>query len=403
MTEEPLSKEKYGALVLAMMISSVVSAGASIAVVRISFLKLQSTYQRFLFMLALANIFNCIFLLWHPILIPQESMYYWSIGNEKSCSASGFFFIFGSLAVSLWSSCLALYFFFSIRSNPKKPKMPEDVIGSAEFTAHVFCWLCPIIIASTAAGTQSISVDKKSDLCLPQKPCSDTSDPGCIDGKYSGGYVTLNSEIIMFTYQAIIIIGSLIAIFCTAFIYIKAWALFRGGTNGQDGELSEPIRERIRAVSRQSVLYTFAYLNSFVWLFVAFGISSDADANTYYAIQFLTYFLYPLQGFINCFVYIRPRYQMLRVMYPEDPATVVLRVSLSTAGDPDEIEHVRATIFGDDYVPPPSVGSSSAVSRASDLPDAIEFDTSCQISVASAVSTPDGNDDSPSRSAHEEA
>jgi hypothetical protein len=94
---------------------------------------------------------------------------------------------------------------------------------------------------------------------------------------------------------------------------------------------------------------------------------------------------------------------MLRVMYPEDPATVVLRVSLSTAGDPDEIEHVRATIFGDDYVPPPSVGSSSAVSRASDLPDAIEFDTSCQISVASAVSTPDGNDDSPSRSAHEEA
>lgn len=380
-----------------MMISSVISAGASIAVVRISVLKLQSTYQRFLFMLAIANILNCIFLLWHPILVPQEPMYYWSIGNANTCSASGFFFIFGSLAVSLWSSCLALYFFFSIRSNPKKPKMPEDVIGPAEFTAHVFCWLCPVVIASTAAGTQSIGIDKKSDLCLPQKPCSDVSDPGCIEGSYSEGYVTLNSEIIMFAYQAFIILGCLVAILCTGLICVKASALFHGGANSQDGERSEPIRLRIQAVSRQSVLYTLAYLNSFIWLFVSFGISSNTDPNTFYAIQFLTYFLYPLQGFINCFVYIRPRYQMLRVMYPLDRASVVLRVSLSTAGDPEEIEHVRASILGDDYVPPPSIGSSSAPSRSSDLPDTIEFDASCQLSVASAVSTPDDNDGSSSR------
>eukprot|EP00980_Cylindrotheca_fusiformis_P004867 scaffold1035_cov115-Cylindrotheca_fusiformis.AAC.7 len=391
MTDEPLSKAKYGALVLAMMTSSLLSAGASIAVVRISVLKLQSTYQRFLFMLALANILNCMFLLWHPVLVPQEPMYYWSIGNDNTCIASGFFFIFGSLATSLWSTCLALYFFFSIRSNPKRPKMPEDVIGPAELTAHVVCWLCPIIIASAAAGTESISVDKKSDLCLPQKPCNDSINSACIDGMYSEGNVTLASEIIMIIHQAIIIVGSLIAIASTAFIYVRALALFHEG-NRQAGEQSEPIRQRIQAVSRQSVLYTLAYLNSFLWLFVMLGVSGKADANTFYALQLLTFFLYPLQGLVNSVVYIRPRYQMLRVMYPQDPATVVLRVSLSTAGDPDEIEHVRATIFGDDYIPPPSIGSSSAASRASDLPDTIEFDTSGNVSVSSAVSTPEGNE-----------
>lgn len=386
------SQVKYGSLVLAMMLSSITSVSASIAVVRISFLKLQSTYQRFLFMLATANALNSFFLFWHPILIPRDELHSWSIGNESSCIASGFFFMFGSLSVCLYYSCLSLYFFFSIHAHRKSAIMSEDVIGPSEFAAHILCWLLPITVASFAAGTQSIGFDRKTDLCLPQRPCS-ASAVDCTKGVLTGEYITYESDVIMLTFQAIIVVGSLLGLICTMRISLQAWEVGHRTINDQDAEISEPIKQRIQAVSKQSLLYSLVYFNSFIWLFVAFGKYGDADSTTYYAFQFLAFSFFPLQGTMYCIVYIRPRYQMLRVMYPDDPATVVLRVSLSTAGDPDEIEHVRAAIFGDAYVPPPSVASSCTPSRDSDLPETIQFDPNCAISVGSAVSTPDGTDE----------
>lgn len=384
---------KYGALASAMMLSSIVSVCASIAVIRISFLKLQSTYQRFLFMLATANALNSIFLLWHPILIPRDPAHSWSIGNESSCIAVGFFLMFGSLSVCLYYSCLSLYFFFSIRTDTKGPIMPEDVIGPTEFAAHIICWLLPITLASFAAGTQSIGFDHETELCLPQRPCSDTSAADCTKGTLTGEYVTYESDVIMMTFQGIIFVGSLLALTCTVLIGIKSWKVGRRTGNDQDAEISEPIKQRIQAVSKQSLLYALVYFNSFIWLFVVLAKFGNAESNTYYAFQFLAFSFYPLQGTMYCIVYIRPRYEMLRVMYPEDPTSVVLRVSLSTAGDPDEIEHVRAAILGDAYVPPLSVASSSTPSRDSDLPETIQFDPSCQVSVGSAVSKPDGTDE----------
>jgi len=391
------SEVRYGSLVLAMMLSSIASVGASIAVVRISFLKLQSTYQRFLFMLATANALNSIFLLWHPIVIPQDEFHSWSIGNESSCIAIGFFFIFGSLSVCMYYSCLSLYFFFSIRTHTKNPRMPEDVIGPSEFAAHIICWLLPVTVASFAAGTQSIRFDQKTDLCIPQRRCIDGSADECTRGVLTGEYLTYDSDVIMLTFQALIVVGSLLALVCTMLIALKAWKVGHTTINDQDAEISESIKQRIQAVSKQSLLYTLVYFNSFTWLFVTFGNYGDGESPAYYAFKFLAFFFYPLQGTMYCIVYIRPRYQMLRVMYPEDPTSVVLRVSLSTAGDPDEIENVRAAIFGDAYVPPPSVASSSTPSRDSALPETIQFDPNCSISVGSAVSTPDGADQSTSR------
>lgn len=396
------SQVKYGSLVLAMMLSSIASVSASIAVVRISFLKLQSTYQRFLFMLATANALNAIFLLWHPILIPRDEAHSWSIGNESSCIASGFFFMFGSLSVCMYYSCLSLYFCFSIRANTKSPRMPEDVIGPSEFAAHIICWLLPITVASFGAGSQAIGFDRKTDLCLPQRPCSDIDAADCTKGILTGEYITYESDVIMVTFQALIVVGSLLGLACTLLIAVQSWKAGHRTTNDLDAEMSEPIKQRIQAVSKQSLLYTLVYFNSYIWLFVAFGKYGDTDSTAFYAFQFLAFFFYPLQGTMYCIVYIRPRYQMLRVMYPEDPVTVVLRVALSTAGDPDEIEHVRAALFGDAYVPPPSVASSSTPSRDSDLPETIQFDPNCAISVGSAVSTPDGTDEQSSSLGKEE-
>jgi hypothetical protein len=78
-------------------------------------------------------------------------------------------------------------------------------------------------------------------------------------------------------------------------------------------------------------------------------------------------------------------------MYPDDSMIVVARVSLSKAGDPDEIEEVREQIYGDRYEPP-SV-ESSVHSLASGLPNEVVFDPCSPMSKTSLVSTPADEDE----------
>lgn len=84
---------------------------------------------------------------------------------------------------------------------------------------------------------------------------------------------------------------------------------------------------------------------------------------------------------------------MLEFMYPNDSRNILFRVALSTAGDPDEIEHVRATILGDEYIPPASVASSEE-SRDEEIPTVINFTQDTNVSVSSDVSTPSRKEES---------
>jgi hypothetical protein len=70
---------------------------------------------------------------------------------------------------------------------------------------------------------------------------------------------------------------------------------------------------------------------------------------------------------------------------------VVARVSLSKAGDPDEIEEVRERIYGDRYEPP-SI-ESSVHSLASGLPHEVSFDPTSPQSKTSLVSVPADDDE----------
>lgn len=391
--DSPLSHGKYMTLIILTMISSTLSIASSIAIARISFLKLISTYQRFLFMTSLSTLINSMFLLWHPLLIPHDpSTYDWAVGNTDTCIMEGFFFIFGGLSVALYSCFLSVYFYCSITNNPNKTKMPEDVIGPPEFVAHLLCLLCPAAIAGAAVGTNSIDFDRKTDLCLPLKQCNE-GDFNCVDSIFSRGSVTANSESIMITFGTIIIIATFVAIMATLAIYSHARKAFRKDNEQNDNDSSGNSNQRLRAVWSQAILFLCSFLNSFLWIFIVLGVPSKTEANTYFVLQIFGFVLYPLHGLINSIIYIRPRYQMLRFMYPDDSRNILFRVALSTAGDPDEIEHVRATILGDEYIPPPSVASSEE-SRDEEIPTVINFTQDTNVSVSSDVSTPSKKEES---------
>ena len=107
---ESLSFSRYAPLFCLQMITSILSIIASIIVTRISFDKLCSSYQRYSLFLGL-----------HLLLVPTgttettETYSYWAVENNASCTAAGFFIVFGSLVVSMYHTAITFYFYYSIQ------------------------------------------------------------------------------------------------------------------------------------------------------------------------------------------------------------------------------------------------------------------------------------------------
>lgn len=368
---ERLSAWKSTVLSIAMVVSSLLSIAGSGAIIRISHLKLSSTYQRFLLMLSLSDIFNSFFLILHPFLIPKESNIKWAAGNQTSCSFVGFFFVFGALVVSLYNCFLSLYFYLSIQASPTRQKEPEHHVGKPELVTHLACWLLPIAFGAAATGTKSVNFDPTIELCL----------------------VTSEDSALSYIFQATIMVTAFLGFATTVAVKCYVSETLKGGREpGFDANsLSHDTEQRLAAVCSQSILFTTSYLFCFVWPALALTISPKST-DAYFVLQLLAFLLYPLQGLFNCSIYLRPRYQMLRQMYPSDPAIVVFRMAASKAGDPEELENIRASIYGSDYQS--SSESSSESSLASDLPLEVEFDPEKPASITSLVSSAEDQSDS---------
>jgi hypothetical protein len=158
----------------------------------------------------------------------------------------------------------------------------------------------------------------------------------------------------------------------------------------------QQIIQKLAAVSAQCVLYALSYMNSYVWLIALIFIPAN-NSRLLYAFQIIVAVLYPLVGVSNCIIYIRPRVQMLQIMYPQDPFVVVLRVAMSKAGDPEEIEVIREIIYGSEYSGSEAHGDSvGEESRDSQIPSVVHFDPEEKpLSIKSLVSTPGDEDDDP--------
>lgn len=383
-----LSQGQYASLVIAAAISSFLSILGSVAVTRIAYLKMTSTYQRFLFMLSMVDILNSTFLIFHQLVLPDSPDFYWAVGSSKTCTMAGFFLHFGTQAVAMYSCYLAVYFYFSIQSSPKRQKQPEDVIGLWEWCAHLSCLVLPGGIAVAAAATNNVDVAEGLGLCVIQSyDCmkSEAEEVDCMPVG-DGWALPKDTNSLRWAYVASMIAAACVGITATALVYCRVQnTLTKGGDNG----LGDEMKQRLRAVATQAILYTGVFVNTIVWPVLAVIVPSDSEAPVF-ILQLLAFLIYPLQGVLNCFIYIRPRFQMLRAMYPDDSVMVVFRVSMSKAGDPDEIEEVRERIYGDAYEMPSVV--SSEHSLASDMPNEVTFDPSEPVSSTSLVSVPNDDD-----------
>lgn len=398
-----LSKSKDGALFLIQVITSFLSVFATIVVVRISVPKLDSTYQRYIFMLNMALLINSIFLGLHPILSPSDSAGYWSVGNSGTCTTVGFFLVFGSIMVSLYHTAIAFYFYFSVATiqgnynnrNQKKKKNESgrrvtrtsgsdssgaaesstdssddsnsDALGSVtELAANIVCLFLPVIFAGTGATKDYFDFNPAMNLCT-------------VYG--SNAFYEDDWKIMRDVFMWIVLISGVITVLITIVVrcrirffqkkeydddaYGGTASLNNRNSNASGSSLSNPdgaaedferqiIGQKLSAIAAQCLYYTVSYVSSYVWFIILAFMSSTLQetSGALYAFQLLTALFFPLLGVFNCAIYVRPRVQMLHIMYPEDSNLAILRVAMSKAGDPEEIEEVRAKIYGDDYYAP---------------------------------------------------
>lgn len=407
-----LPQAKYIPMVVLQMLMSLLSIVASVVVLRIAGPKLGSTYQRYLFALSGAVTINSVFLFLHPFLVPRQDEAlgaYWAVGTDGTCSAVGFFLVFGALLVSLYSNALALYFYFSIQTpgnNGKRPRDPEEVLGLPEIVTHVFCWLAPAAVAGTAAAFDSYHYDPTVEMCVLFSECDDPSAPDCVPMSFDslGRYGDSSTVILRNTVQWMLVSSAALSVLITVRIHCQVRKALKG-IQQQLQEQREPnldvdeeqqVGQKLAAVSAQCFLYTLSFLNSYVWFIAIMFIPAANNGNTYYAFHLIAATFYPIIGVFNAIIYIRPRVHMLQMMYSQDPFVVVLRVAMSKAGDPEEIEHIRAEIYGSEYSgsePRHSVDDDDAFSRDSAIPSVVQFDPYRPTSIKSLVSAPGEDED----------
>ena len=449
----------YGALFLIQVITSFLSVFATIVVVRISVPKLDSTYQRYIFMLNIASLINSIFLGLHPVFVPAGSAGYWSFGNSRTCTSFGFFLVFGSLMVSFYHTAIAFYFYFSVATiqgnynnrNQKKKKngnerrltrttgsgssasgesSTESSDGSsslgafdsvAEIVANMVCLFFPAIFAGTAATLDNFDFNYAMNLCTVHGSYA----------PYEDGWMVMRN-IFMWTLVASGASTVLITVVvrCRVRIFQKkdcdddgfggTTSVNNKNSNASGSSLSNPdgvadnferqiIGQKLSAIAAQSLFYSVSYSCSYLWFIIlAFVSAKDIKEPSVglHAIQILTAIFYPLLGVFNCAIYVRPRVQMLQIMYPEDSKIAILRVAMSKAGDPEEIEEVRAKIYGNDYYEPEEDDDTNASNRSDDpgdgeksrsklqIPNVVQFDQSTEKRESSSALEEDKNDES---------
>jgi len=408
------SLSKYAPLFCLQIVTSLLSVFAAIVVVRISVPKLDSTYQRYIFMLNISLMVNSIFLALHPLLAPKdESGAYWAIGNSGTCTTVGFFLVFGSLMVSMYHTAIGFYFYFSVdtiqsnynsrskkqvkktATNSNDPRVTTTYrieslnasdaeslaessaasstagkIGSnVEIMANMACLFVPAIFAGTATTLGSFGFNPNVDLCTlygTDNIFSDSSTWLVMLNIFRWSLVASGATTVLITVIVLIRVGS----FQKKEYDDDDFGASATNENSKNSNASESsvgvpddvaddferqiIGQKLNAISAQCVFYTVSYVSSYFWfILLAFVSTNDnGKGGPLYAFQTISAILYPLLGVFNSAIYVRPRVQMLQIMYPEDSQFVILRVAMSKAGDPEEIEEVRAKIYGTEYYEP---------------------------------------------------
>lgn len=280
-----------------------------------------NVHNRLIFGMSLMDIINSLNLVLASALVPTYSRVYGALGNETSCSAQGFFLTVG-FAVGFYNAMLCLYYLAIVKYNVK-----EEALLYYEKYMHGIAIGIPFIL-----GIIGLALDiyhprvRSPSYCWVGNGCEfikDNEEEGkCIPRPE--GYVQ-SFEFVIYTLFAI----------CWITIAYSMTSLYLSVRHHDQVTTSRKIEKKRKNISartaenttnastqsynsqetaKQATLYVTAFLFTYIFSIVAYTIAGHRIS---FALMFLDVLFYPLQGFWNFITFIRPRYILLRKLYPE--------------------------------------------------------------------------------------
>lgn len=275
------------------------------------------TYERIMIGLSIFDILNSLKAMTSTFLMPSDTPGVWQAhGNTATCTIQGFVGQLG-LATALYSASLALYFVLRIH--------PDTRGDTIQIYYEPFLHAIPILFALVTA-IAGIFLESYNPLPLgvgcwvaayPMGCDSPDSTIECTRGKNAklimwifGGYVTIISYII-------IIISMLRIYYLVRNQLSKMERRYSSGSLDIEGKaLPTNASKRLRKVSTQAFLYIGAFFLAYIWPSLSRIFESEDSLKRYFVLSLCSSIFYPLQGFLNLFIYIGPRLRDVRKQYP---------------------------------------------------------------------------------------
>jgi hypothetical protein len=216
-------------------------------------------------------------------------------GNQATCTAQGFFITLG-FAVPLYNAMICLYYMAIIRF-----KLKEDVISTRyEPWMHAVALMSPLTFAIAAASFGDFRPTGAASYCwIPNKSAETYSE----SQSSIASWLRLSATVLSFL-TFIVIVGSMTLIYLTVRNQAKKMQRYQFDQRG--GEYSTLIASRETA--RQAFLYVAAYLITMLWPSIVLMVGNAGAGVVPFGIVLMLSLFFPLQGFWNFIIYLRPRF-----------------------------------------------------------------------------------------------
>ena len=396
-TYDWLPVNKYSGGVVAAWIAASLSILGSVTILYLLIRRrnFDSLYDRLILGISTADLVVSLTVLFNPLVLPEWTDLVFAQGTFQTCEWAGFFLYF-FLSGTVYNGALSAYFLLTIRYF----KTEKQVSRLLEPWVHLIAFFLPLIVGTLAMVDHGYNPHALYGLCLLAAyppDCLLNESVECERGEND----TIASLFVVATH-AVFGIGGII---CTWLVYWTVRqqthrshkrylrsvledvstsvgsSLFQNATS-QQPTLDAAKQKRIRTVGMQAVLYTLAYLNGFVWVVFANVVEGiytkdlaamqslledDNFQPLLYAAFFLLLLMFPIQGFFNAIIYLRPRLLRWKDSNADNSWLWAFRQVLSGSKVPISRRtcHLRIAAPINDVVPSPKAGTTGGTGPGS--------------------------------------
>lgn len=339
-TNGMFTKGQEIALTVINVLSCLVSVLASSVVLKLAWKRRKATnggvnpvYQQILMILSLSDICVSTAAMLQSFGGPKDVGYQIGYGNQATCSALGYGVVVFNQTTAFTNMVLSWYFLLTVKQSLRREN---------DFKRIRYLWLALIIVVPQLTAIPGLLTDSFNPLVYT---------PTCWLTEYSydcggnrcqrGGSISELLNIIVLLLIAFASLSSIVMTFMVWLAYrriVKKSQEFVFGRASQQiqtappqsrtlsvasvgsrGEFtSVPSRNRndeyLARATSQAIYYCLVFLNQITWLAGAFLVGRLAEGNGF-PFFIVGYFMYPLNGLLNATVYLRSRYQSLRLRY----------------------------------------------------------------------------------------